>query len=127
MKELKNMSADERSLLLYLESCSVDYGGRTNQLRMNDEDREIASRWHEEGFIQQGRIVARDHNKDGTTWVKLSEEAWKLAHEERRERNKRMWERRRYLTTEKSREINGDPHFSGMNGGEVQPSNVLTR
>jgi hypothetical protein len=111
------MNKDERSLLLFLESCSVDYGGVVNTKRMNAEDLQIAERWNKEGVIRFGRIVLRHVTSQGTHWCKLSEEAWKLAHAERRARAERMWGNRTWVSTEDSREVNGDPHLSGMNSG----------
>lgn len=85
---------DEKSLLLYFETQATDYGGTLEGVRMNADDFALAKRWHETGFVQFGRIalndikrhngVARDH------WVVLSEEAWKLAHAERRARCERV-------------------------------------
>lgn len=85
---------DEKSLLLYFETQATDYGGTLESVRMNADDFALAKRWREAGFIQFGRIafndikrhsgVARDH------WVVLSEEAWKLAHAERRARCERV-------------------------------------
>lgn len=115
--KLEEMSRDERSLLLYFETRAVDYGGRVDVRMMNDGDMQIAKMWHENGFIRFGRIVIRDHNGDGTHWCKLSEEAWKLAHEERRAREKRLWLKKDWMTTEDSRDTHGDPHFSNMNKG----------
>jgi len=115
MKSLETMSKDERSLLLYLECRSVDYGGRVDALHMNAEDLTIAKKWNEEGFIEFGRIVYRNITNAGTQFVKFSEEAWKLAHEERRARFNRMWLKRDWISTKESMEINGDPHLSGMN------------
>ena len=114
-KEIKNMSKDERSLLLFLETRVVDYGGRVNLAHMNEEDMNIAEKWDKEGFIGFGRIVMRNHNPDGTNWCRLSEKAWDLAHEERKARAKRMWENRTWLGTKESREMHGDPHLSGLN------------
>lgn len=84
---------DEKSLLLYFETQAVDYGGTLESARMNADDFAIAKRWHEAGFVHFGRIafnditthngVARDH------WCVLSEEAWTLAHAERRARCER--------------------------------------
>lgn len=85
---------EEKSLLLFLETQAVDYGGKIEGVRMNADDFAIAKRWNEAGFVQFGRIafhdikrlagVARDH------WCVLSDEAWKLAHEERRARCERV-------------------------------------
>ena len=99
MKKLDEMSKTERSLLLYLECCATDLAGRTDQRRMNDDDRAILDRWGQEKFVQHGRIVAADHNRQGGTWVRLSEEAILLAHAERRARMERMWAARQYETT----------------------------
>ena len=117
--ELKNMSGDERSLLLFFETRAVDYGGRVNTTYMNEENFEIAKQWNRDKFIRFGRIVIRDHNSDGTHWCLLSKEAWKLAHQERKNRWERMWLKRTWLTTEDNMEANGDPHFSGLNAEEI--------
>ena len=115
MKPLELMTADERSLLLYLETRAVDYGGRVDTRYMNADDMVIAKKWDEEGFIKFGRIVFRHHNRDGTHWVILSTEAWRLAHEERIARFNRLWEKKDWLSTEDSSEVYGHPHLSGMN------------
>lgn len=111
----ENITNTEKSLLLYLETRQHDYGGRVNTDHMNKEDYEIAKKWDEAGFVRFGRIVLRNHNRDGTHWCKLSDEAFKLAYELRREKADRMWENRTWISTEDSRELNGDPRLSGMN------------
>ena len=118
MKRLKTMSRDERSLLLFLETRQVDYGGRVNLQHMNKEDMEIAKKWDDEKFIGFGRIVVRNINLDGSSWCKLSEEAFKLAHKERKARAKRMWENRTWISTKDSLEVHGNPHLSGLNKKE---------
>lgn len=107
MKSLKNMSKDERSLLLFLETRAVDYGGRVNAKHMNDDDFKIAERWTKEGFISFGRIKFKHINSDGANSVNLSEEAWKLAHEERKERFKRLWLKRTWITTKENIDMHG--------------------
>ena len=97
-KQLLEMTKDERNLLLYIESVSVDYGGLVHSQRINDEDREILKRWDEENFISYSRITwdciqEFIYDKHNTSLVRLSEDAWKLAHEERRARNLRMMSR----------------------------------
>lgn len=94
MNKLKDFSRDERSLLLYLETCAVDLCGRFDDRRINDADRATMKEWHVVGFIDYGRIVAADANRQGAKWVELSEEAWDLAHKERRDRAARN--QRRY-------------------------------
>ncbi len=114
-KETKEMTKDEQSLLLFLETRQVDYGGRVNLQHMNDDDMKIAEKWNETGFVGFGRIVMRNHNSDGTNWCKLSEEAWTMAHKLRREKAQRLWENRTWLSTKDNREMHGSPHASGMN------------
>jgi len=95
METLIKMTKEERSLLLYLETCLVDNYGKVCLAKMNSEDLEIAKRWSEERFIQFGRISFKDiirksHDKMCSYWVLFSDRAWKLAHEERKVRSERM-------------------------------------
>jgi len=94
MMLLSEMTYDERNLLLYLESVSVDYGGLVHSQRINDDDRKVLKNWDEQGFISYSRLtlpsIGTLHDKHNTSLVYLSEEAWSLAHEERRARNLRM-------------------------------------
>jgi hypothetical protein len=92
MKSLENMSRDERSLLLFLETCAVDNGGKVDTRHMNSEDLELAKTWGEEGFIEFGRIKMHDIKYNKTHWVILSDDAWELTHKERRNRCKRIME-----------------------------------
>jgi hypothetical protein len=101
--KLSEMTTTERSLLLYLETRVVDYGGRVNQKHMNSDDRTILDRWVESKFVSFGRIIVADHNRDGTHWVRLSGDAWDLAHMERLARGARMWSNRAYTTTAEKR------------------------
>lgn len=97
MKTLETMTREERSLLLYLETCAVDRGGRVEIARMNAEDLAIAKRWNEENFIQFGRISSKDLARSvGNHWCFLSEEAWRLAAEERKARALRKWSSRQW-------------------------------
>lgn len=121
--QTEKLTKDEKSLLLFLETRQVDYGGRVNLQHMNDEDMEIAERWNKEGFIGFGRIVIRNHNSDGTHWCRLSKEAFEVAHELRKERAERMWLNRTWLGTKESMEMNGSPHLSGMN--QIKEPNKL--
>lgn len=78
---------DEKSLLLYFETQSVDYGGKLEGRRMNSDDFAIAKRWNEAGFVRFGRITSCDLKKSVRDhWCVLSDDAWKLAHAERRAR-----------------------------------------
>ena len=94
MMKLNEMSATERSLLLYVESVSTEYAGLVDASHINADDIEILKRWDKDGFISYSRITYRSLqtlvNKHKTSIVALSESAWLLAHEERRARNLRM-------------------------------------
>ena len=75
----------ERSLLLYLETCAVDYDGRVCGARMNREDFEIAERWDRFGYVRFGRIEGGlAVVSQSTHWCELSEVAWRDAHARRR-------------------------------------------
>ena len=85
---------DEKNLLLYFETQAVDYGGTLESVRMNADDFDIAKRWNEAGFVHFGRIAFHDIKMHGGVardqWCVLSEEAWKMAHAERRARCERV-------------------------------------
>ena len=104
--ELKDLSKDERSLLLFLETQAVDYCGAVDATHMNKEDFDIAKKWKEEGFIKFGRIYSEDLNTTivfkhlGTHWVELSDQAWEFAHQERKARSDRMTKVRKWRKTE---------------------------
>jgi len=105
MKTLQHMTRQEISLLLYFESCAVDHNGKVHSERISDNEREIAKRWSDEGFIQFGRIALQYARGCETSWVFLSDEAWSLAHEERKTRAKFGWENKNYLTTQEKRDL----------------------
>jgi len=88
--QLSEMTKEERSLLLYFESCAVDKGGAVDSRRMNQNDFIIAQQWCVSGFIKFGRVYSKDVREARTHWVELSDEAWIPAHQERRNRADRM-------------------------------------
>lgn len=92
MKQLDEMTRDERSLLLYLETRAVDFGGKVDVRHMNKEDMDMAKRWNSEGFLKFGRIKFHDilSKQSGTHWCELSDEAWALAQQERKARYTRI-------------------------------------
>lgn len=104
-----DMTKDDRSLLLYLETCAVDHGGSVATVHMNDEDFAIARHWNSEGFVEFGRIresdfISRDSPiSNRTHWCRLSDVAWEMAHRFRRERAERSWDSKRYQTTAEKR------------------------
>ena len=88
------MNKDEESILLYFETCIVDYHGKVVGNRMNDVDFEIAKKWKEEAIIDFGRIPFDEIKKQVrgsgyTNWVRFTDKAWKLAHKSRREKAER--------------------------------------
>ena len=99
MKTLETMTSDEKSLLLYLATRAVDHGGLVDTIHMNKEDIDIAEEWNKKGFVKFGRIRFRSvikgqgRNSCISRWCELSEEAWKLAHAERRARCVRIMTR----------------------------------
>jgi len=88
--KLDGMTKDERSLLLYLETRAVDYGGKVDVRHMNKEDMDIAKGWNTMGFLKFGRIKFHDITHNMSHWCELSDEAWAIAHEERRARYERL-------------------------------------
>ena len=97
------MTKKEKSLLLYLEACAVDFG-RVDGKRMSHDDAETLKRWTSEGYTESGRIRFSDVNSRGQLWVILSDEAWTAAHAERRARAARVWENRTWETTQEKRD-----------------------
>ena len=85
MKSLDTMTSDERNLLLYLETCAVDHGGKVDTKHMNKEDMDIAKKWNDERFVKFGRIKFHSITV-GTHWCEVSDEAWNIAHAERKAR-----------------------------------------
>ncbi len=85
------MTKDEISVLLYFETCLVDRRGGFSSAQMNKEDFAIAKKWRKEGFIDFGRIPAKDLRRQrvgspfrtSTNWVVFTAEAWRLAHRAR--------------------------------------------
>ncbi len=106
--KLENMTKDEKSLLLFLETCAVDQGGLVNIRHMNNEDVSIAKEWNKMRFILFGRVsfasIERLFDKGRTNWCRLSNEAFQIVSQERFARASRMWNKRNWQTTEEARE-----------------------
>jgi len=84
------MNKDEQNLLMYLETCLVDYRGKVTGARMNSIDFDIAKGWIKDKLIEFQRIPFREINKESpfpvTHTVKFSSKAWEFAQQFRRER-----------------------------------------
>lgn len=95
---MNEMTKDQKSLLLYFETCLVDYHGRVEGCRINEADIEIAKQFAESKLIDFGRLSMKaiqklrgdPHGRIFTHYVRFSDKAWKLAHQFRRERSERM-------------------------------------
>ena len=98
-----DLTREEQSLLLYIESCAVDCQGRLDIKKINESERQILAKWAESGLISWGRICSDDITPNGHQWVNLSDQAHVLAAKCRMERAKRNWTTRKYRTTAESR------------------------
>jgi hypothetical protein len=98
--KLESMTKNERSLLLFFETCAVDQGGKVAFAHMNQQDYDKAKEWNELGFIRFGRIAFHDVINGKAYWCELSDKAWELAHQERKARYDRMSAKREWKRTE---------------------------
>jgi hypothetical protein len=57
---IENMTKDEKSLLLFFETCCVDQSGMVDTRHMNAEDIEIAGLWTDREFVFFERITFKD-------------------------------------------------------------------
>lgn len=93
MERVAELTRDERSVLLYAESCMVDQGGLLEGARMNASDFEALNKFQAEGLLIWGRIPGAMLGKHGfsksspTHWVRFATEAWALAAELRQRRS----------------------------------------
>lgn len=103
--ELSEMSKDERSLLLYFETREVDQRCAVHTQHMNADDMAIAKHWNEIGFVKFGRIASDclPMPSGSTHWCKLSEDAWRLAHQERKDCAERSFHSRIWYSTDEKR------------------------
>jgi hypothetical protein len=87
-----NLSKDEKSALLYAETCVVDRDGLLVGVQMNAADIDALNAYRLEGIIKFGRIPAKligKHPYPGyrvTHWVTFTDRAWQIAGALRRER-----------------------------------------
>lgn len=89
----ESMTRDERSCLVYLETCAVDAGGLVEGVRMNGEDHAAIARFSAAGLLRFERIPSSllgTGAKDSWTHiVELLPDGWALAHRLRQGRVKR--------------------------------------
>lgn len=85
--KIKNMTRDEKSMLLYIETCCVDAGGLLEGRRMNIKDVEALDKLKKAGLLSQaGRIPFVHIDLGKTHYAELSDMGFALAHELRKER-----------------------------------------
>lgn len=86
----KELTKDERSLLLFLETIAVDHWGIVDDMRnLNADDIKIMKKWNEESFVIIKRISRKHPRMKGTQLtyaIRLLGDAWELAHQLRKER-----------------------------------------
>lgn len=98
--DITTLTRDERSLLVYAETCLVDHGGLLTAERLNAADMAALAKFKEAGILDFGRIPAKllgtlpapgtsGRTLHLTHWVTFHEEAWQLAHALRRARAER--------------------------------------
>ena len=103
MKESAQMNRVESSLLLYLETRTVDYSGIYDPRHLNDVDRDILDKWKGEGFLDHGRVSSEYLTPRRCLWVRLSVEAVGVAAELRSRKADQGWRSRKWTTTEEKR------------------------
>jgi hypothetical protein len=87
--DIATLTRDEKSLLLYVETCCVDYGGLLEGIRMNESDHKALDRFKAEGVLDFGRIPSEllgQFSRKVTKWCDLTDTGWALAHQLRRAR-----------------------------------------
>lgn len=107
--DIDKLTRDEISLLLYAESCMVDYGGLYQFERTNEADRKIMDRWRKDGFMDHGRVASECLRPHVSLWLRLSPEGVAMAQELRRRRIERGWNGRKWYSTAEKREMEVEP------------------
>ncbi|WP_322068965.1 hypothetical protein [Paraburkholderia bannensis] len=94
--DIEALSNAERSVLLYAETCCVDYSGLLEAKRMNSDDLDALRKLQGVGVLTFGRIPGRlleevgKYGRRPTHWVTFTDAAWELAHALRRKRAERI-------------------------------------
>lgn len=91
MIDISTMTKDEKSIILYAETCIVDKGSLMEGARMNAADHEALKRFQAAGILTYGRILSccptpSHFSSQPTHWVRFTDEAWTLATALRRQR-----------------------------------------
>ncbi|WP_186187936.1 hypothetical protein [Burkholderia gladioli] len=90
---IETLSRAQKSILLYAETCLVDYGGLLEGRRMNQDDMDALKALAYAGSISFGRVpgslLSEIRDRTGrhvTHWITFNDVAWNLTHAIRRER-----------------------------------------
>lgn len=79
------LTKNQRSILLYCETCLVDKSGLLEGIRMNTDDLADLKIYQDAGILTFGRIpaalllIGNAHNPSATHWVRFTDAAWALA------------------------------------------------
>lgn len=85
---INEMTKDEKSMLVYIESCNVDGDCLLVGARMNEADIVAMKKFQQEGLLlKSGRIPWKMINGNRTHYAELSEAGWELAHQLRKQRS----------------------------------------
>lgn len=86
----ETITRDQRSILMYAETCAVDHGGLLEGIRMNTADLSALKELAEAGILTYGRIPGKllgtFRVRQATHWCDLTDAGWTLAHGLRRAR-----------------------------------------
>lgn len=82
----RSLTKDERSALVYAESCAVDFGGLLEAKRMNEADGRAFSKFVGDDILKYGRIpskfiddVKRKTGRNATHYAQLTPRGWVVA------------------------------------------------
>lgn len=86
---IATMTREQRSILLYAETCIVDGSGLLEGIRMNEADHQALTKLKDEGFLDYGRVPGSllGELKGKTHWINFYESGWQAAHQLRRSRS----------------------------------------
>lgn len=93
--DINTLTRDEKSVLLYAETCLVDGGGLLAGVRLNEADHAALEKFKAAGALDYGRIpfhtieklIHPGYGVNLTHWVTFHEPAWQAAHALRRSRS----------------------------------------
>lgn len=87
---IDTITRDQRSILMYAETCAVDHGGLLEGIRMNSDDIAALDQLEAAGIVKYGRVPGKMLGsfrvRQATHWCDLTEAGWALAYALRRAR-----------------------------------------